>query len=73
MSTAVDRTAAQVLQEWQTQPNGLTAFLLSITDRELERLSRLALEDSDPLAAQALALLKALYSVEEHQRGGEQP
>lgn len=59
-----DRTAAQVLSEWQTLPSGAGVFLLSITDGEIEAVSRLACQDGHPLQSQALALLRALYATD---------
>lgn len=59
-----ERTAAQLLREWAELPGGPGAFLLSLTDGEIDAVSRVAGEDGHPLQPAALALLKALYSTD---------
>lgn len=59
-----ERTAAALLREWKDGPEGVTAFLVGVTEGELERVSRVACTDGHPLQPDALAFLRAFYATD---------
>lgn len=59
-----ERTAAELLRAWMAGPENVTAFLVGITDAELERVSRVACDDGHPLQADAVRFLRAVYATD---------
>jgi hypothetical protein len=57
----MSRTATTLLKEWRAVNSPYDGWLLTITDDEIERVSRVACKDGHPLQQDALAFLRALY------------
>ena len=61
------KAGARVVQEWEATggtPEQVRAFLLGLTADDLDAVSLLACKDGHPLQDKALALLRAIYSID---------